>query len=111
MVLDFILDLALIVRRNNHCSNALRALTLETINTRYPPDKWPPIYTDGSLLIFTHSVDTGVFCDLISYLNVSFYTIHYDSEVEAIHLVLLPLFAPFLYQAIMLSDSSSALQA
>ncbi|GFR26731.1 hypothetical protein TNCT_535911 [Trichonephila clavata] len=39
MVLDVRLDLTLKVRKNNLCPTALRAIALETIYTRYPPDE------------------------------------------------------------------------
>ncbi|GFY20484.1 hypothetical protein TNCV_211161 [Trichonephila clavipes] len=51
------------------CPTALRAIALETINTRYPPDEWLYIYTDGSFLDFTQGTGAGVFCDIFPFYS------------------------------------------
>ncbi|GFW69577.1 uncharacterized protein LOC103524116 [Trichonephila clavipes] len=51
-ILDIRLDLVLNVRKRDLSPTALHAIALETINTRFPPEEWLHIYTDGSLLDF-----------------------------------------------------------
>ncbi|GFT30857.1 hypothetical protein TNCV_1682461 [Trichonephila clavipes] len=87
MVLKIRLDLSLNVRKNYLCPTALCTITVETINTRYTPDEWLHIYTDGSLLDFTQGA--GVFCDIFSfYTHVGCHMTDYDGEIKAIHLAL-----------------------
>ncbi|GFU62810.1 uncharacterized protein TNCV_4278931 [Trichonephila clavipes] len=45
--LDIRLDLVLNVRKRYLSPTALHAIALETINTRFPPEEWLHIYTDG----------------------------------------------------------------
>ncbi|GFU72931.1 uncharacterized protein LOC103524116 [Trichonephila clavipes] len=59
-ILDIRLDLVLNVRKRDLSPTALHAIALETINTRFPPDEWLHIYTDGSLLDFAQSAGIGV---------------------------------------------------
>ncbi|GFS48441.1 putative RNA-directed DNA polymerase from transposon X-element [Trichonephila clavipes] len=62
---------------------------LETINTRFPPEEWLHIYTDGSLLDLAQGAGIGVFSHLFSfYLHAGPLTTHFDGEVEAIHIAL-----------------------
>ncbi|GFW54403.1 uncharacterized protein LOC103524116 [Trichonephila clavipes] len=87
---------------------------LETINTRFPPEEWLHIYTDGSLLDFAQGAGIGVFSHLFSfYLHAGPLTTHFDGEVEAIHIALQQLLFIFppIERAVILSDSTSALQA
>ncbi|GFU20091.1 uncharacterized protein LOC103521360 [Trichonephila clavipes] len=88
---------------------------LETINTRFPPEEWLHIYTDGSLLDFAQGAGIGVFSHLFSfYLHAGPLTTHFDGEVEAIHIALQQLavrLPPPIERAVILSDSTSALQA
>ncbi|GFS75221.1 uncharacterized protein LOC103524116 [Trichonephila clavipes] len=51
-ILGIRLDLVLNVRKRDLSPTALHAIALETINTRFPPEEWLHIYTDGSLLDF-----------------------------------------------------------
>ncbi|GFW21488.1 uncharacterized protein LOC103524116 [Trichonephila clavipes] len=51
-ILDIRLDFVLNVRKRDLSPTALHAIALETINTRFPPEEWLHIYTDGSLLDF-----------------------------------------------------------
>ncbi|GFV60474.1 uncharacterized protein LOC103524116 [Trichonephila clavipes] len=54
---------------------------LETINTRFPPEEWLHIYTDGSLLDFTQGAGIGVFSHLFSfYLHAGPLTTHFDAS-------------------------------
>ncbi|GFV23477.1 uncharacterized protein LOC103524116 [Trichonephila clavipes] len=93
---------------------ALHAIALETINTRFPPEEWLHVYTDGSLLDFAQGAGIGVFSHLFSfYLHAGPLTTHFDGEVEAIHIALqqLAVRLPPIERAVILSDSTSALQA
>ncbi|GFV65923.1 uncharacterized protein LOC103524116 [Trichonephila clavipes] len=92
---------------------ALHAIALETINTRFPPEEWLHIYTDGSLLDFAQGAGIGVFSHLFFYLHTGPLTTHFDGEVEAIHIALqqLAVRLPPIERAVILSDSTSALQA
>ncbi|GFX43815.1 uncharacterized protein LOC103524116 [Trichonephila clavipes] len=59
-ILDIRLDLALNVRKRDLSPTALHAIALETINTRFPPEEWLHIYTDGSLFDFAQGAGIGV---------------------------------------------------
>ncbi|GFV37248.1 uncharacterized protein LOC103524116 [Trichonephila clavipes] len=112
--LDIRLDLVLNVRKRDLSPTALHAIALETINTRFPPEEWLHIYTDGSLLDFAQGAGIGVFSHLFSfYLHASPLTTHFDGEVEAIHIALqqLAVRVPPIERAVIFSDSTSALQA
>ncbi|GFW05100.1 uncharacterized protein LOC103524116 [Trichonephila clavipes] len=113
-ILDIRLDLVLDVRKRDLSPTALHAIALETINTRFPPEEWLHIYTDGSLLDFAQGSGIGVFSHLFSfYLHAGPLTTHFDGEVEAIHIALqqLAVRLPPIERAVILSDSTSALQA
>ncbi|GFT21497.1 uncharacterized protein LOC103524116 [Trichonephila clavipes] len=113
-ILDIRLDLVLNVRKRNLSPTALHAIALETINTRFLPEEWLHIYTDGSLLDFAQGAGIGVFSHLFSfYLHAGSLTTHFDGEVEAIHITLqqLAVRLPPIERAVILSDSTSALQA
>ncbi|GFT10784.1 uncharacterized protein LOC103524116 [Trichonephila clavipes] len=87
--------------------------SLETINTRFPPEEWLHICTDGSLLDFAQGAGIGVFSHLFFYLHAGPLTTQFDGEVEAIHIALQQLAGrlPPIERAVILSDSTSALQA
>ncbi|GFT09205.1 uncharacterized protein LOC103524116 [Trichonephila clavipes] len=87
-ILDIRLDLVLNVRKRDLSPTALHAIALETINTRFPPEEWLHIYTDGSLLDFAQGAGIGVFSHLFFYLHTGPLTTHFDGEVEAIHIAL-----------------------
>ncbi|GFY22899.1 uncharacterized protein LOC103524116 [Trichonephila clavipes] len=113
-ILDIRLDLVLNVKKRDLSPTALHAIALETINTRFPPEEWLHIYTDGSLLDFAQGAGIGVFCHLFSfYLHVGPLTTHFDGEIEAIHIALqqLAVRLPPIERAEILSDSTSAFQA
>ncbi|GFX11503.1 uncharacterized protein LOC103524116 [Trichonephila clavipes] len=78
------------------------------------PEEWLHIYTDGSLLDFAQGAGIGVFSHLFPfYLHAGPLTTHFDGEVEAIHIALqqLAVRLPPIERAVILSDSTSALQA
>ncbi|GFV94331.1 uncharacterized protein TNCV_2267851 [Trichonephila clavipes] len=113
-ILDIRLDLVLNVRKCDLSPTALHAIALETINTRFPPEEWLHIYTDVSLLDFAQGAGIGVFSHLFSfYLHAGPLTTHFDGEVEAIHIALQQLAVRLspIERAVILSDSTSALQA
>ncbi|GFV30127.1 uncharacterized protein LOC103524116 [Trichonephila clavipes] len=113
-ILDIRLDLVLNVRKRDLGPTALHAIALETINTRFPPEEWIHIYTDGSLLDFAQCAGIGVFSHLFFfYLHAGPLTTHFDGEVEAIHIALqqFAVRLPPIERAVILSDSTSALQA
>ncbi|GFX77106.1 transposable element Tcb1 transposase [Trichonephila clavipes] len=79
--LDIRLDLVLNVRKRDLSPTALHAIALETINTRFPPEEWLHIYTDGSLLDFAQGAGIGVFSHLFSfYLHAGPLTTHFDAS-------------------------------
>ncbi|GFW00282.1 transposable element Tcb2 transposase [Trichonephila clavipes] len=80
-ILDIRLDLVLNVRKRDLSPTALHAIALETINTRFPPEEWLHIYTDGSLLDFAQGAGIGVFSHLFSfYLHAGPLTTHFDAS-------------------------------
>ncbi|GFV84294.1 uncharacterized protein TNCV_1591531 [Trichonephila clavipes] len=86
--LDIRLDLVLNVRKRDLSPTALHAIALETINTRFPPEEWLHIYTDGSLLDFAQGAGIGVFSHLFSfYLHAGPLTTNFDelSQRPALH--------------------------
>ncbi|GFX07850.1 uncharacterized protein LOC103524116 [Trichonephila clavipes] len=87
-ILDIRLDLVLNMRKRDLSPTALHAISLETINTRFPSEEWLHIYTDDSLLDFAKGAGIGVFSHLFSYLHAGPLTTHSDGEVEAIHIEL-----------------------
>ncbi|GFX24818.1 uncharacterized protein LOC103524116 [Trichonephila clavipes] len=83
--LDIRLDLVLNVRKRDLSPTALHAIALETINTRFPPEEWLHIYTDGSLLDFAQGAGIGVFSHLFSfYLHAGPLTTHFDDSTSAL---------------------------
>ncbi|GFX60860.1 uncharacterized protein LOC103524116 [Trichonephila clavipes] len=84
-ILDIRLDLVLNVRKCDLSPTALHAIALETINTRFPPEEWLHIYTDGSLLDFAQGAGIGVFSHLFSfYLHAGPLTTHFDDSTSAL---------------------------
>ncbi|GFW53705.1 uncharacterized protein TNCV_1078061 [Trichonephila clavipes] len=80
-ILDIRLDLVLNVRKRDLSPTALHAIALETINTRFPPEEWLHIYTDGPLLDFAQGAGIGVFSHLFSfYLHAGPLTTHFDAS-------------------------------
>ncbi|GFT16909.1 uncharacterized protein LOC103524116 [Trichonephila clavipes] len=84
-ILDIRLDLVLNVRKRDLSPTDLHAIALETINTRFPPEEWLHIYTDGSLLDFAQGAGFGVFSHLFSfYLHAGPLTTHFDDSTSAL---------------------------
>ncbi|GFS49553.1 transposon Ty3-I Gag-Pol polyprotein [Trichonephila clavipes] len=73
------------VRKRDLSRTALHAIALETINTRFPPEEWLHIYTNGSLLDFAQGAGIGVFSHLFSfYLHAGPLTTHFDDSTSAL---------------------------
>ncbi|GFS52565.1 probable RNA-directed DNA polymerase from transposon BS [Trichonephila clavipes] len=84
-ILDIRLDLVLNVRKRDLSPTAFHPIALETINTRFPPEEWLHIYTDGSLLDFAQGASIGVFSHLFSfYLHTGPLTTHFDDSTSAL---------------------------
>ncbi|GFX09973.1 ubiquitin carboxyl-terminal hydrolase 40 [Trichonephila clavipes] len=63
----------------------IQCVPLETINTRFPPEEWLHIYTDGSLLDFAQGAGIGVFSHPFSfYLHAGPLTTHFDDSTSAL---------------------------
>jgi hypothetical protein len=88
----------------------LRHLALETMNTRYPQDKWLHIFTDGSQI--DGYINAGIHCELFSCLMpLGQHSIAFDGEIEAIGtaLCLLNLQLNEFERAVIFSDSRAAI--
>ena len=60
-------------------------LALETMNTRYPQDKWLHTFTDGSQLEGYIKAAAGIDCELFScYIPLGQHSTAFDGEIEAI---------------------------
>lgn len=90
----------------------LKSLALEAINSRYPPEKWLHIYTDGSTM--DNKSGAGITCPLFStYQSVGEHSTNFDAEISAIYTSLQQLLYRIRHftNAVILSDSSAAIQA
>ena len=62
---------------------------METINARFPPDKWIYVYTDGSKLEAKGNVRAGIHSERFAhYLPLGSGKSAFDGEVEAIRVTL-----------------------
>jgi len=65
-------------------TDTLRHLALETMNTRYPPDKWLHIFTDGPQMDGYINADAGIYCERFScYMPFGQHSTDFDGETEA----------------------------
>jgi len=70
-------------------TETLRHLALETMNTRYPQEKWLHIFTDGSQIGGYINAGAGILCELFScYMQVEQHSTAFDGEIKAIHTTL-----------------------
>ena len=70
-------------------TDTLRHLALETLNSRYPPDKWLHIFTDGSQIDGYINAGAGLYCELFScYIPLEQHSTASDGEIEAIRTAL-----------------------
>ena len=84
----------------------------ETVNTRYPQDKWLHIFTDGSQIDGYINAGAGIHCELFScYMPLGQYSTAFDGEIEAIRtaLRLLNLHQNKFERAVIFSDSKAAI--
>ncbi|GFW71053.1 uncharacterized protein LOC103524116 [Trichonephila clavipes] len=73
------------IKKRDLSPTALHAIALETTNTRFPPEEWLHIYTDGSLLDFAQGAGIGVFSHLFSfYLHAGPLTTHFDDSTSVL---------------------------
>ena len=87
-------------------------LTLETMNTRYPQDKWLHIFTDSSQLEGYIKAGAGIHCELFScYIPLGQHSTAFDGEIEAIRtaLRLLNLHQNKFERSVIFSDSKAAI--
>ena len=85
---------------------------METMNTRYPQDKWLHIFTDGSQIDGYINAGAGIHCELFfCYMPLGQHSIAFDGEIEAIRtaLRLLNLHLNKFERAVILSDSKAAI--
>jgi ribonuclease HI len=93
-------------------TETLRHLALETMNTRYPQDKWLHIFTDGCQLDRYINAGAGIYCELSScYMPMGQHSTAFDGEIEAIRtaLRLLNLHQNKFERAVIFSDSKAAI--
>jgi ribonuclease HI len=112
--LDINLELGAKVLKRYMIPEHLKAIALETIDTRFPESEWLHVFTDGSMLDRHHGAGAGVFCELFNfYLPVGPFTTAFDGEIEAIAVAVqqLALRRANFARAVIFSDSKSALQA
>jgi len=70
-------------------TDTLRHLALETMNTRYPPDKWLHIFTDGFQMDGYINAGAGIYYELFScYMSCGKHSTAFDGEMEAIRTAL-----------------------
>jgi len=70
-------------------TETLRHLALETMNTRYPQDKWLHIFTDGSQIGGYINAGAAIHCELFScYMPLGQHSTAFDGEIEAIRTAL-----------------------
>ena len=68
-------------------TETLRHLALETMNTRYPQDKWLHIFTDGSQIDGYINAGAGIHCELFScYMPLGQHSTAFDGEIQAIRM-------------------------
>ncbi|GIX71188.1 ubiquitin-like-conjugating enzyme ATG10 [Caerostris darwini] len=70
------------------CSSNYVISWLKTINTHFPSDMWFHINTDGSLLDFSQGTATGIMTLFPFLYMLDLFTVHFDEELEVIHLAL-----------------------
>ena len=82
------------------------------MNTKYPPDKWLHIFTDGSQMDGYINTGAGIYCELFfCYIPLRQHSIAFDAEIEALRttLRLLNLHQNKFERAVIFSDSKAAI--
>jgi len=93
-------------------TETLRHLALETMNTRYPQDKWLHIFTDGCQIDGYINAGADIYCELFScYMPLGQHLTAFGGEIEAIRpaLHLLNLHQTKFETAVIFSDSKAAI--
>ena len=95
------------------CSLFMFRLTLavETMNIRYPQDKWLHIFTDGSQIDGHLNAGAGIYRELLScYMPLGQHSTAFDGKIEAIRTArrLLNLHQDKSERSVIFSDSISA---
>ena len=107
------LHLQLIVVKGEIGTDTLRHLALEIMNTRYPPDKWLHIFTDGCSQTDGYiNTGAGIYRKLFScYVPLGQHSTAFDGGIEAIctALHLLNLHQNKFEGAVIFSDSKAAI--
>jgi exonuclease III len=87
---------------------------LETMNTRYPQNKWLHIFINGSQMDGHINAGAGTYCELFScYMPLGRHSTAYDGKIEAIRtaLRLLNLHQDKFETVVIFSDSEAALRS
>jgi len=90
----------------------LRDLALDTMNTRYPQDKWLHVFTNGSQIEGYIKGGAGIHCELFScYIQLGQHSTAFDGETEVIPttLRLLNLHQDTFERAVILSDTNAVI--
>jgi len=70
-------------------TETLRHLALETMNTRYPQDKWLHVFTDGSHIDGYINAGAGIHCELFTCcIPLGQHSTAFDGDIEAIRTTL-----------------------
>jgi hypothetical protein len=87
-----------------------RHLALETMNTRYPQDKWLHVFIDGSQIDGYINAGAGIYCELFScYMPLGQHSTAFDGEIEATSTALLNLHENKFERGVIFSDSKAAI--
>ena len=95
-------------------TDTLRHLALETMNIRYPPDKWLHILSVGCQIDGYINAGAGIYCEIFScYMALGQHSTARDGEIEPINTALR---LPNLHQnkferAVIFSDSKAAIRS
>ncbi|GFR21926.1 hypothetical protein TNCT_343871 [Trichonephila clavata] len=82
-------DLTQVVRKKEFSYSVLKAIYLESINTRYTQSDWFHVYTDGLRGDQDGSGGAGIFSELFTfYLNLGANATPFDGEVKAIRMTI-----------------------
>jgi len=93
-------------------TDKLKHLSLETMNTRYPPNKWLHIFADVCQLDGYIYAGAGIYCEPFScYMSLGKYSNAFDGEIETVRttLRLLNLHQNKFERVVIFSDSKAAI--
>ncbi|XP_055383889.1 uncharacterized protein LOC129613726 [Condylostylus longicornis] len=101
------------IKKTANNNEVIRQIALETINIKYPKDKWFHVYTDGSLLKQYDGAGAGVHSAYFNhYFKLPDNTTVFEGELAAIECALKQILGRRIkdQQIVILSDSQAALQ-